>query len=210
MKTLAIGDLHTKNWIIDKVAKIADKYDNIVFVGDYADDWGKDGLDSIDTWRDLYIFQQLHPGKVQAVLGNHDFIYVRDTPTLQSGYDPITRLAINSPANSYLKDWLLSLPITLEVDGVTFSHAGLTEGWGGTQEMSDLWQDMSPIWARPGWSEYLNMPQVFGHTPSETCYEVEKNVWCIDTFSTRSNGENIGDQTVLEITNGKKFKKVKL
>lgn len=210
MKILACGDLHTKTWIIDKVEKLVDKYDAIVFVGDYADDFGKDALDTIETWRRLYSLQEANPDKVHLVLGNHDFIYVRKTPTLQSGYNSVTQLAINSPANNYLKQWLLSLPITLELDGVTFSHAGIAKGWDGTQEMSDLWQDNSPIWVRPSWGEYLQIPQVFGHTPSSTCWEVHPNIWCIDTFSTYSDGTPIGDQSALEIQNGKKFKKVKL
>ncbi len=125
MRILACGDIHTKTWIIDEVEKIIDNYDTVVFVGDYADDWGADGLESIDTWHKLYMFQQKYSGKVKLVLGNHDFIYVNRTPSLQSGYNPVTQLAINSPANRYLKDWLLSLPVVLEEEGITFSHAGI-------------------------------------------------------------------------------------
>lgn len=209
MKTLAVGDIHTKLWVIDEAEKLIDKYDTIVFCGDYADDWGKEAPDSMATWKKLWDLQYRHgPEKIQLVLGNHDYIYVNRTPTLQTGYNNITQLAINSPANKYLKNWLLGLPITLEVDGVTFSHAGVAKGWDGTTDVSDLWQDNSPLWVRPAWGEYLQKPQVFGHNPSETCYEVHPNIWCIDTFSTYSNGKPIGDQTFLSITNGKKFKKI--
>lgn len=210
MKILAVGDIHTKTWIIDEVEKLVDKYDAVVFCGDYADDWGKEATDSLETWRRLNLLQQLRPDIVKLVLGNHDFIYVNRTPSLQSGYDRITQLAINSPANRYLKDWLLGLPIVLELDGITFSHAGIAKGWGGTTEMADLWQDESPLWVRPGaFTQYADIPQVFGHTPSATCYEVHKGIWCIDTFSTFSNGLPIGDQTALQINNGK-YKKIKL
>lgn len=209
MKILAVGDIHTKLWIIDEVEKLVDKYDAVVFCGDYADDWGKDATDSIETWRRLNLLQQLRPDTVKLVLGNHDFIYVNHTPSLQSGYDPITQLAINSPANKYLRDWLLTLPITLELDGVTFSHAGIAEGWNGTNEVSDLWQDYSPIWVRPGMARYADIPQVFGHTPGASCREVHKNIWCIDSFSTFSDGKPIGDQTFLQIIDGTKFKKIK-
>lgn len=209
MKILAVGDIHTKLWIIHEVEKLVDKYDAVVFCGDYADDWGKDATDTMDTWRTLYYLQQDYPDKIKLVLGNHDFIYINRTPSLQSGYDNITQLAINSPVNGYLKNWLLSLPITLELDGITFSHAGIAKGWDGTNEMSDLWQDHSPIWVRPNIAEYLQIPQVFGHTPSPTCYEVHKDIWCIDTFSTYADGTPIGDQTVLQINKGK-YKKIKL
>lgn len=208
-KLLAVGDIHTKTWIIDQVEKIMHKYDRVIFVGDYADDFGTDGLESIDTWHRLYMLQQNNPDKVKLVLGNHDFIYAFKTPSLQSGYNPVTQLAINSPAYSYLKDWLLGLPIVLEEDGVTFSHAGVAEGWDGTNDMSDLWQDNSPLWVRPSWGNYAPIKQVFGHTPSPTCYEVKKDIWCIDTFSNYSDGSPIGDQSMLEINNGKQFKKIK-
>ena len=208
-RILAVGDLHTKQWIVDKVEKLLPDYDHIVFVGDYADDFGADGLESIETWHKLYMLQEANPDKVKLVLGNHDFIYVNKTPSLQTGYNAVTQLSINAPANNYLKNWLLSLPITLELDGVTFSHAGIAKGWNGTNEMDDLWQDNSPLWVRPSWGEYEMIPQVFGHTPSATCWEVQPNIWCIDTFSTYSDGSSIGDHTILEIIDGKTFSVIK-
>ena len=108
MKILAVGDIHTKLWIIDEVEKLIDDYDAVIFVGDYADDFGKEATDSLAAWKKLWDLQYRHgPDKVKLVLGNHDYIYVNKTPTLQTGYDPVTHLAINSPANKYLKDWLL-------------------------------------------------------------------------------------------------------
>lgn len=209
MKTLAVGDIHTKLWIIDEVEKIMGDYDAIVFVGDYADDFGKEAPESLATWKKLWHLQYKHgPDKIKLVLGNHDYIYVNRTPTLQTGYNSITQLAINSPANKYLKDWLLSLPVVLEHDGVTYSHAGIAKGWNGKFDVEDLWNDTSPIWVRPGMGQYLDTPQVFGHTPSETCWEVHPNIWCIDTFSTYSNGTPIGDQTMLEVIDGKTFNKI--
>ncbi len=38
-KILAIGDIHTKIWVIEKVAKVINGYDRVVFCGDYADDF---------------------------------------------------------------------------------------------------------------------------------------------------------------------------
>ncbi len=210
MKILSVGDIHTKLWIIDKVEKLVDKYDKIVFVGDFADDWGKDALDTIATWRRMYDFMNKYPDKVLTTCGNHDVIYCQKTPSLQSGYSYVTQLAINSPANKYLKDWLLSLPITLKLDGVTFSHAGVAKGWNGKTDVNSLWQNNSPIWARPEWAQYKKIKQVFGHSPSSTCYEVQKNAYCIDTFSTFADGTPIGDHTVLEVIGGKEFRKIKL
>lgn len=207
MKVLAVGDIHTKLWILNSVMALIDQYDKIVFVGDYADDWMSSPQDSVNTWAALKNLQEENPDKVQLVTGNHDYIYVNKTRTLQSGYNHVTQLLINSQENKKLKLWLSSLPVTIIVDGVTYSHAGLSDHY---KEDDALWQDESPLWARPPYTAYRKMPQVFGHTPSETCWEVQPDVWCIDTFSTFSSGDPIGDGTALEVVDGKKFSKIKM
>jgi 3',5'-cyclic AMP phosphodiesterase CpdA len=210
---LATGDIHTKMWIIDEVRKIADDYDAIVFVGDYADDWDASPIKSIQTWKELRSFSHSDP-KVKLVTGNHDYIYVNKTPTKQSGYNYVTQTLIDSPENRGLREWLHNLPITVEIDGVTYSHAGLSSTY---KKGDNLWDDNSPLWVRPVTGDrhyprtfYREIPQVFGHSPMSTCTEIRKNVWCIDTFSTYSDNSPIGDQTALEIVDGKLFSKIKL
>ncbi|MGI9027882.1 MAG: metallophosphoesterase [Candidatus Saccharimonadales bacterium] len=209
-KILAIGDIHTKIWIIEKVAKAIKDYDQVIFCGDYADDFSASPQDSLDTWYTLKDLQIKNQGKIELVTGNHDYIYVNDTPSLQSGYNPITRVLIDSPENKALKEWLIGLPVKIEIDGVAYSHAGLANQWSGVEDVSGLWNDTSPIWARPSNITYKDVPQVFGHTPSETCYEVKRGVWCIDTFSTMPDGTPFGDGSVLQVIDGKKFSKLYL
>jgi hypothetical protein len=61
----------------------------------------------------------------------------------------------------------------------------------------ELWQNDSPIWARPQYGEMRLYPddvfQVVGHTPVETALE-EGNLLTLDNFSTYSNGYSIGDE----------------
>ncbi len=210
-KILAIGDIHTKTWIIDKVAKLINNYDRVVFCGDYADDFNASPQNTLDTWNSLSNLQIKNQSKVELVMGNHDYIYVNDTPSLQSGYNPITRVLIDAPENKALKEWLIGLPIIIEIDGVTYSHAGISNQWSGSEDVNSLWNYMSPIWARPDSRiTYKDIPQVFGHTPSKTSYEVKHNVWCIDTFSTMPDGTPYGDGSVLQIIDGKKFSKLYL
>ena len=204
-KVCAVGDIHTKTWIIEEVESLIKDYDTVIFVGDYADDFGANLRDSIDTWYRLKELCETHDN-VQLLLGNHDYIYLNKTPTLQSGYSNATQILINSPENAELKNWLKELPVIKEIDGVSYSHAGITEDWNGSQDVFGLWQDTSPLWARPNWFKYKDTPQVFGHTPSKTCWEVEPNIWCIDTFSTHHDGTPIGDHSILEIIDGKEFK----
>lgn len=215
MKVLAVGDIHTKSWIFYEIAEIMDHYDKVVFVGDYADNWNTDPIKTIGTWKTLHMMMQSNPEKVHAVIGNHDYAYIHpEIAGHSSGWNPVTYHLLSIPENKYLKDWLLTLPITLEVDGVTYSHAGVTEQWKGGLGVYDVWTDVSPIWARPrqfgGNVTYKKMPQVIGHNPSETVWNPEPHVWCIDTFSEKQDNSPIGDQSLLEIIDGKEFSVIHL
>ena len=210
MKTLAIGDLHTKAQIIDKVEKLIDNYDAVIFVGDYADDWNTSPLMTIAIWRRLKELQEKYGEKVTALIGNHDYSYILSFRPYSSGYNATTQMLLSTPENKELLSWLKDLPVTKELDGVVYSHAGIDISWNGSLDDNSLWADNSPLWTRPDDTDYTDTPQVFGHTPSKTCYEVAPNIWCIDTFSTYPDGTPVGDGTVLEITDGKTFNKIKL
>lgn len=207
MRVLAVGDIHTKMWIVDAVEKVISDYDAVVFVGDYADDWNTSPQKTIDTWARLKKLGDDYKNKVHFIMGNHDYIYVNHTSTSQGGYSMFTQTLLDMPENRDLRHWVRTLPIIYNLDGVQYSHAGIVDEWAG-HEMG-YWMDISPIWVRPsdGCKYKSDMPQVFGHTPSETCWEVQPNVWCIDTFSTYPDGTPFGDQTVLEIVDGETFTK---
>lgn len=211
MRILSVGDIHTKIWVIDKIVEIMDNYDHIVFCGDFVDDWSSLPTKSLDTWHRMKRLIDDNPDKVHITIGNHDYAYIhQEIAGHSSGWNPITYTMINTPENKYLKDWLLALPVVIELDGVTFSHAGITENWNGEFDVFSLWDNNSPIWARPEGTKYKKIKQVMGHTPQLTCNKIEPNIWFIDTFSTYRDGLPIGDQTVLEIIDGEQFNKVML
>ncbi len=215
MKCLAIGDVHSKTWMIYEIADLVDFYDKIVFVGDYADNWNTPPTHSLSVWRLIRQLMQSYPDKVHAVIGNHDYAYIHpEIAGRSSGWDQVTFTLINAPENKKIKNWLLSLPITLELDGITFSHAGITNEWNGDESVYGLWNDTSPIWARPremgGHTTYKDIPQVIGHNPSKEIWNPAPNVWCIDTFSEDQQNNFIGDQTLLEIIDGKEFLPIKI
>lgn len=218
MKVLAVGDVHTKMWIIDLVESVIHNYDAVIFCGDYADDFDTPAVRSIETWKRLRHLMAEFP-KVSAVYGNHDYIYVNKTPTKQSGYNGVTQTLINAPENRELKEWLMSLPPIMKLDGVFYSHAGIDQNWieagkqsawHGKMNVEQMWRDDSPIWTRPDWAKYQKVPQVVGHTPQKTVTEVQPNIWLIDTFSTYPNGMPYGDGTMLEVIDGKNFQKIKI
>lgn len=215
MKILAVGDVHSKTWMIYEIAELIDLYDKVVFVGDYADNWNTPPTHSMSTWRLIRQLMQSNPDKVHAVIGNHDYAYIHpEIAGRSSGWNPVTFTLINTPENKKIKNWLLSLPVTLELDGVTFSHAGVTNEWNGEEDIASLWNDASPIWARPpqmgGHITYKDIPQVIGHNPSQEIWNPAPNVWCIDTFSQHQDNSFIGDKSLLEIVDGKEFNIIKL
>lgn len=207
MRILAVGDIHCKVWVIDKVVKRIDDYDKIVFVGDYVDDFKSGPMESMASWEKMKALCDQYPDKVYALMGNHDYAYTLKVGPRSSGFNLTTKMFLDMPTNRQLKHWVTDRPTQLVFDGVTFSHAGIDTHW---KDGTDLWVDYSPIWVRPGDAMYAPIPQVFGHTPHETCTELEDNIWCIDTFSTHYNGDPIGDHTALEIIDGKEFNVVKL
>lgn len=209
-KVLAVGDIHTKTWIFDLVETVIDKYDHVIFCGDFADNFGANAYDSLNTWYRLQLMFMIYPDKIKAVRGNHDYIYTERTPTSQSGYDPETQILLNTKEHLHLKHWLRKLPLVLEVDGVTYAHAGIDERWNGEFTMSSIWNNISPIWTRPEWAQYKNIKQVVGHTPQKTVNEVQPGIWLIDTFSQHRDGTPYGDGTTLEIIDGKLFKKIQI
>lgn len=213
MKILSVGDIHTKQWMIYEIAELVDLYDAVVFVGDYADNWNTSPVQSIATWRLLK--QLTQDPKVHAVIGNHDYAYIHpEIAGRSSGWNPVTFTLLNTPEKKSLREWLLSLPITLELDGVTFSHAGITDQWNGQEDVYSLWNDTSPLWARPremgGNTTYKDILQVIGHNSSREIWNPAPSVWCIDTFSEDQQNNPVGDHTLLEIIDGKEFNILKL
>lgn len=223
MRVLAVGDIHTKHWIIDRVEELLNNrpikdphnispvYDKIVFCGDYADNWQTPWTASLETWYKLKKLKNKYKDRVELVLGNHDYSYVYPTSG-NSGHEYLLQQLLHTPEHDKLRKWMEKLPIYITIDGVTYSHAGITEEWDGVETPESLWKDDSPLWKRPyeTHTTYKNIPQVFGHTPSRTCHRITENIWCIDTFSQYRDGSPIGDQTVLRVTDGVSFEKVKL
>lgn len=68
---------------------------------------------------------------------------------MQSGYNPMTHVLIDAPENKNLKEWLTGLPVIIEIDGVSYSHAGITNKWAGSGDWirtSDLGVNSAPLY----------------------------------------------------------------
>lgn len=205
-KVLAVGDIHQKEWIIDKIEKTAKDYDFVVLTGDYVDNWGSSSLDRVKMFHRMMLFTANTPNLV-ALSGNHDLCYHdKRYMGMYSGWDYAAQMLITND-HPEITDWLEKLPQTHIIDGVIYSHAGCTDDW---DENRDPMAEDGHMWVRPQ-DGYVYRPyQVFGHTPHRTCTEVQQNVWCIDTFSQYPDGTHFGDCTVLEVADGENFNVIRL
>lgn len=216
-KVFVIPDVHLKPWMFKKASVIADKstYDVIVMLGDLVDDWYQEK--NIDLYNETFdaaiAFTSKHSNTLWCY-GNHDVSYLWEA--METGYSYYARETVVNR----ISDLKNSIPpensgFIHKIDNVVFSHAGLTEsfviryfGYGQADLNSiiakvnrmgklELWQDDSPIWARPQYGEMRmypqNMFQVVGHTPVRTVLE-ERNLLTLDNFSTYSDGCPIGDE----------------
>lgn len=216
MRCLTIGDVHLKPKLFDMADHILEsgQADIAIQMGDLVDDWGEEfniGLYE-RTLKRAIKFRHDHPGSLW-VLGNHCYGYLSSYGSRESGHSVM--------AEPFVRPLLSKLPqrVMHIVDGVIFTHAGLTREWverqlslAGLDEAhltekdfvplvnmaapDELWLESSPIWARPQIDEYEMWPaklQVVGHTPVKEL-GVYNGCLSTDTFSTYRNGAPYGDQ----------------
>ena len=216
-KVFIIPDVHLKPWMFEKASQLIleGSYDAVVMLGDLVDDWYQEkNLDLYNETFDAAVaFANKHKNTFWCY-GNHDVSYLWEA--MESGYSYYARETVVKSINN------LTVALTPEnigfiykIDNVVFSHGGLTESFvmrhfGDNQidfdsmflrinkmGKAELWQDDSPIWARPqygGISLYsMELLQVVGHTPVRTALD-EGNILTLDTFSTYTDGRPIGDE----------------
>lgn len=236
MKVLAVGDLHRKWGVVERILWFAKKngYNKVVFTGDYADDFTGSFKDTLHLWNLMLNPPKGYKRMVIPLMGNHDFAYafapemkmLFGDNNAQTGFDYNTLKAIDIP---YMEEMGKKFSLGTRIEDVLYTHAGMTTDWaekwvyGDARKIADIRGElripymyfadqMSPIWARyaeglePTFYTKLHPKQVFGHTPVKTCTEFEDGCWCIDTFSTDRWGNRIGDHSLLEIEDGRNFR----
>ncbi|CRF33803.1 phosphoesterase [Brachyspira suanatina] len=126
MKTAVIGDLHGKSCWKKLIEGRFDKFDKIVFMGDYSDDSWVTFTDEeiVNNLKDVIEFKKNHDDKIILLIGNHDFQYIVGYPTAsryRKSYAKEMHEIFNDNAN-------LFNPIYIE-NNYIFTHAGITNGW---------------------------------------------------------------------------------
>lgn len=219
-KILCIPDIHLKPKIFDRADDILEsgRADYAVQMGDMLDDFGEEYNISLyeRTLQRAIQFHKEHPGTLW-VMGNHDYGYYYPAfGPRETGHSTFAEGIVGTYIRQMAREDL-NPQIVHIVGNVLFSHAGVTRQWidkhspkslqkkdilemvklanGAAPE--ELWEEDSPIWARPQIDKYEMFPcklQVVGHTPMKKL-TLKNGLLSTDTFSTYRNGAPYGDQT---------------
>lgn len=219
-KILVIPDIHLKPKIFDQAEKIlaSGQADLAIQMGDMVDDWGEEfNLPLYErTLKRAIKFQKDHPDTLW-VMGNHDYGYWHPNMGVrETGHSRLVETEVLSLLEELRRAGGVQ-KIMHVVNGCIFTHAGLTMDWVADHTPANsswdneidfvhnltndattnyLWEENSPIWARPQIEECIMYPaklQITGHTPVKKL-GVYGGCLSTDTFSTYRNGAPYGDQ----------------
>lgn len=133
MKVLVVPDTHGQDNWIEEIKNYT--YDKVVFLGDYFDnfDGNYKGKVAVANFEKIVKFVREDPQNRYLLIGNHDISYLCNS--ICSGYQPSMRAAY-SEALIKAKDLL---KVVADIDGVWFSHAGVSKTW--FTEFTDFYKE---------------------------------------------------------------------
>lgn len=225
MRVLVIPDVHLKPHMFDLAESVPQtEYDAIICLGDIPDDWNATVIDYKRTYERALDFAERHKENTYWCYGNHDISYIYSSNGIvfhESGFNDEAAMI----TDTFLKTlkFILGdqLAVIHKIDNVLFSHAGLSVPfiedylhYSVNDDINEiitmtnrfvepsgiwmLWNDYSPLWVRPqhGFVDLLEpYMHVVGHTPVVSAQKIG-NVLSLDTFSTYSDGSNIGNASL--------------
>ena len=125
-KVLIIPDVHGRPFWRKAKEKI-NSVDKVVFLGDYLDPYGYEGItreNAIEEFKEIIQFKVDNPDKVILLLGNHDCAYCYDFGSA-SRYDYANAELIKEMFENFKS--LFQLKYFSE--GILYTHAGVTNDW---------------------------------------------------------------------------------
>lgn len=214
MKTLVVPDIHLKLYMIEKIKEVTKEYnvDEVIFMGDYFDDWGETSndnlyLDTIKTIKEYKEECDKENIKTHFLIGNHEISYIKNTPIHHSNHSDVIGVAIRD----FLKE--MKPTVAYKSQGWLFSHAGILKDkkWYylpfteyNLKQIKELDKDNSPLWLR-SFEIDVKGKQIVGHTPVKRLYR-NNDWWYVDTWSTYSDKSRYGDQSLIIVEDGEIMK----
>jgi predicted MPP superfamily phosphohydrolase len=130
-RIISIGDLHGRDyWRELALWDNPDKYDHIVFVGDYVDSFDKSNVEILHNLIKIIEFKKKYPEKVILLLGNHDVDYMLATSPAEfahrcTGFRPE---AFWDLKDMFRRNMRL-FDVAFQIDNYIWTHAGIHAGW---------------------------------------------------------------------------------
>ena len=130
MKILVLPDIHGRDFW-RKPCENIDKYDKVVFLGDYLDPYDFEEISvetAIDTFKDILRFAKDNP-KVVILLGNHDCPYFSPTYYGFSSYHCRHSRQFHDTISGIFKEHEDQFKIAHSEGNILFTHAGCVSHW---------------------------------------------------------------------------------
>ena len=141
MRVLFVGDIHTHNYMLDDIKRLDEKYkfDKVICLGDYVDDWLSSGYDSIETLNKIIELKNSDKDKYTLLIGNHELSYL-GYPCSGHQYNQENDIQNLLLKNIDLFD--LFTIVQLEDKEYVCTHAGITNSflYGNIVDI-DNWKD---------------------------------------------------------------------
>lgn len=127
-KILIVPDVHGRDFW-KKAYDLIDKVDKVVFLGDYMDPYGYEGItyeQAINNFREIIKFAKVNKDKVVLLLGNHDWVYIDTSVIKGSRYDFEHSNEISKEFEH--ENWDLFKQVYV-FNKYIFSHAPIRQEW---------------------------------------------------------------------------------
>lgn len=175
MRALFVGDVHNHKYIFDDVKRLDDKYkfDRIIFLGDYVDDWNTDNHQSLETLDVVFGMKSKEPEKYTLLIGNHELSY----------------LGFSCSGHQFELEDVMKMKLTENIDKLDFyttvqcgqneyvcTHAGLNNGYINEVLNGDKWKETIDEWSKDKLSN-LEMLSICGYIRGGNA-DYSSFVWC--------------------------------
>lgn len=125
-RVLVVGDLHCHFDVLDKVKALIPKYDKVIFLGDYVDDWNAIPESSYNMLTEVINLKLDNPDKIICLCGNHSTSEWFGERFRCSGYNEFTHNLVKPLFDKY--EHLFDIAYAPDKHTI-YSHAGFTRYW---------------------------------------------------------------------------------
>ena len=126
MRIIAMGDTHGRSFW--KQVALNEKYDKLVFIGDYWDSYDIPYIQQLHNFREICRFKEDNPDKVVLLIGNHDFHYLPIAGVYKERYSGYQR-AKAMEIGHVIQEYLHLFQMAYKWENYLFTHAGVTNRW---------------------------------------------------------------------------------